>query len=57
MSGFITVLGILSLIGGVTQLSGLNRFEGPVLLIILGANLAVKPWFDRRQLFGKAEQG
>jgi hypothetical protein len=57
MSGFTTVLGILSLVSGVTQLSGLNRFEGPVLLIILGAYLVVKPWIEKRQLFGKAEQG
>jgi hypothetical protein len=56
MSGFTTVLGILSLIGGVTQLLGVNSFEGPVLLIILGAYLVVKPWFEKRQLFGKAEQ-
>jgi hypothetical protein len=56
MSGFTTVLGVLSLISGVTQLFGLHSFEGPVLLIILGAYLVVKPWFDQRQLFGKAEQ-
>jgi hypothetical protein len=56
MSGFTTVLGVLSLISGVTQLLGLHSFEGPVLLIILGAYLIVKPWFEKRQLFGKAEQ-
>jgi hypothetical protein len=56
MSGFTTVLGVLSLISGVTQLFGLHSFEGPVLLIILGAYLIVKPWFEKRQLFGKAEQ-
>jgi hypothetical protein len=56
MSGFTTVLGVLSLISGVTQLFGLHSFEGPVLLIILGAYLVVKPWFEERQLFGKAEQ-
>ena len=26
------------------------------LLIILGAFLLLRPWFDKRQLFGKAEQ-
>jgi hypothetical protein len=56
MSGFTTVLGVLSLISGVTQLFGLHSFEGPVLLIILGAYLIVKPWFEKRQLFGKAKQ-
>jgi hypothetical protein len=56
MSGFTTVLGVISLISGVTQLIGLHSLEGPVLLIILGAYLIVKPWFEQRQLFGKAEQ-
>jgi uncharacterized integral membrane protein len=56
MSGFTTVLGILSLVSGATQLMGLNSIEGPVLLIILGAYLIVKPWIEKRQLFGEAEQ-
>lgn len=56
MSGFTTVLGILSIIGGVVQLLGVKNLEGAFLLIILGAFLILKPWFDRRQLFGKAEQ-
>ena len=37
---------------------GLGCF-GPLLaffLIVLGAYLILKPWFDRRQMFGKAEQ-
>lgn len=56
MSGFTTFLGIVSLIGGVLQLMGLEAIEGPFFLIILGAILLVKPWFDKRQLFGKAEE-
>jgi hypothetical protein len=56
MSGFTTFLGVISLIGGVLQLMGLEVIEGAFLLIILGAFLLVKPWFDKRQLFGKAEQ-
>lgn len=56
MSGFTTVLGILSVIGGIVQLLGVNNLEGAFLLIILGMFLIVKPWFDKRQLFGKAEQ-
>ncbi len=56
MSGFTTVLGILSLVGGITELAGMTSLEGALLLIILGAYLLVKPWFDRRQLFGKAEE-
>ncbi len=56
MSGFTTVLGILSLIGGVAQLLGMRDMDGAMLLIILDAYLILKPWFDQRQLFGKAEE-
>lgn len=56
MSGFTTFLGILALIGGVLELLGINRIQGAILLIIFGAYLLVKPWFDQRQLFGKAEE-
>ncbi|MCX6068867.1 MAG: hypothetical protein NT121_24490 [Chloroflexi bacterium] len=56
MSGFTTVLGLLSVIGGVVQLFGVKNLEGAFLLIILGAYLVIKPWFDRRKLFGKAEE-
>ena len=55
MSGFTTILGILSLVSGFAQLFGVNMLEGAFLLIILGAYLILKPWFDKRQLFGKAE--
>lgn len=57
MSGFTTFLGALSLISGITQLFGVHDLEGPFLLIILGAYFLIKPYFDRRQLFGKAEEG
>jgi hypothetical protein len=56
MSGFTTFLGILSLIGGVVQLAGLRAIEGAFFFIILGAALLLKPWFDKRKLFGKAEE-
>lgn len=56
MSGFTTVLGILSVVGGVVQLFGVRNVEGAFLLIILGAYLVLKPWFDKRGLFGKAEE-
>ena len=55
MSGFTTILGILSLVSGFAQLFGVNMLEGAFLLIILGAYLILKPWFDKRQLFGKVE--
>jgi hypothetical protein len=56
LSGFTTFLGILSLLGGLAELIGLTSLQGALLLIILGASLVLKPWFDKRQLFGKAEQ-
>ncbi len=56
MSGFTTFLGVISLLSGVTQLLGMHNLDAPMLLIILGAYLIVKPWFDKRQLFGKAEE-
>jgi hypothetical protein len=57
MSGFTTVLGIIALLGGIAELLGVTSLEGALLLIILGAYLILKPWFDKRQLFGKAEEG
>ena len=56
MSGFTTFLGIVSIISGVLQLMGLNELGGAIFLIVLGSYLLIKPWFDRRQLFGKAEE-
>jgi hypothetical protein len=57
MSGFTTVLGLISVLGGVLQLLfGFKGLEGAFLLIILGVYLLLKPWFDQRRLFGKAEQ-
>lgn len=56
MSGFTTVLGILAVGGGIAELLGFTSLEGGMLLIILGAYLILKPWFEKRQLFGKAEQ-
>ncbi len=56
MSGFTTVLGILSVVAGVLQVLGIMAFEGAFLLIILGAYLLLKPWFDHHKLFGKAEE-
>ncbi len=56
MSGFTTFLGIIAIISGVLQLMGLNDLGGAIFLIILGSYLLIKPWFDQRQLFGKAEE-
>ena len=57
MSGFTTILGLISVLGGVVQLFGVKNLEGAFLLIMLGAYLVLKPWFDQRRLFGKAEEG
>lgn len=56
MSGFTTFLGILALVGGLVQMIFKFDVGGAFLLIILGAYLILKPWFDQRQLFGKAEE-
>jgi hypothetical protein len=56
MSGFTTILGILSLLGGIAELLGATSLEGALFFIILGAYLILKPWFEKRQLFGKAEE-
>jgi hypothetical protein len=56
MSGFTTFLGVLSLAGGVLEVIGVYDVDGPILLIVLGCYLLVKPYFDKRQLFGKAEE-
>jgi uncharacterized membrane protein len=56
MSGFTTFLGVISLVSGTLQLFGWNNFEGAIFLIILGAYVIAKPLFDKRQLFGKAEE-
>jgi hypothetical protein len=50
------VLGILALLGGTGDMLGWADLNGAVLLIILGAYLILKPWFEQRKLFGKAEQ-
>jgi len=56
MSGFTTFLGILSLLGGIIEIAGLADLNGALLLLILGAYLILKPWFEKHGLFGKAEE-
>jgi hypothetical protein len=56
MSGFTTILGILALLGGIAEVLGITSLDGALLLIILGAYLIFKPWFDKHKLFGKAEE-
>jgi hypothetical protein len=56
MSGFTTFLGIVAVVGGALELAGVGDIGGAVFLIVLGSYLILKPYFDRRGLFGKAEQ-
>ena len=56
MSGFTTVLGILSIAGGLLDLFGVEGMNGAVLLIVLGGYLIFKAYIEKRQLFGRAEQ-
>lgn len=56
MSGFTTFLGILSVTGGILDLFGMEGVNGAILLIVLGGYVILKPYFEKRQLFGKAEQ-
>jgi hypothetical protein len=56
MSGFTTFLGILSIVGGILELGGMKGIDGAVFLIVLGGSLILKPYFDKRKLFGKAEE-
>ena len=56
MSGFTTVLGILAVVGGIAEYLGWDSLNGALILIILGAYLILKPWFDKQRLFGKAEE-
>jgi uncharacterized membrane protein len=57
MSGFTTVLGILAILGGIGDMLGWADIDGAIILIILGAYLILKPWFEERKIFGKAEKG
>ena len=56
MSGFTTILGILALISGFAQLFGLVAYEWVFLLILLAAYLILRPWLNKMQIFGKAEE-
>ena len=56
MSGFTVFLGIVAIIGGILELTGMERIEGAILLIVLGAYVLLKPWFDKRALFGSSEE-
>lgn len=56
MSGFTTILGLIALATGISELAGVDLPGLAILLILLGAHLVLKPWLEERQLFGKAEE-
>lgn len=56
MSGFTTVLGIIALLTGIGELAGIDLPGFAILLILLGAQLVLKPWLEERKLFGKVEE-
>lgn len=56
MSGFTTFLGIVSIISGAAQVIWMESISGPAFLIIIGIYLVFKTWFDRKKVFGKAEE-
>jgi hypothetical protein len=56
MSSFTTFLGILSLASGVAQLLGWTALEDSLFFLLLGAFLLIRPIFDRKGRFGKAEE-
>lgn len=55
MSSFTTFLGILSLAGGIAQVLGWTALDDALFFLLLGAFLLIRPLFDRKRLFGKAE--
>ena len=56
MSGFTVFLGVVSIIGGILALVGMEQVEGPILLVVVGAALLLRPWFDKHALFGGSEE-
>lgn len=51
MSKFTIVLGILALLTGVGEFLGLDLPVFAILLVIVGAYLVLKPWFEKQQIF------
>ncbi len=49
MSGFSTVLGILALLAGLGDFFGVQLPVFPILLILIGADLLLKPLFEKKQ--------
>jgi hypothetical protein len=56
MSAFTTFLGLLSLAGGIAQLLGWTALDDALFFLLLGAFLLIRPIFDLKGRFGKAEE-
>jgi hypothetical protein len=52
MSTFTIVLGFLALLTGIGDLFGLNLPVLAILLILIGANMILRPWFERGKTQG-----
>jgi hypothetical protein len=48
MSSFTIVLGVLALLFGLSDFVGLNLPFFPILLILIGINIIIKPFFERK---------
>jgi hypothetical protein len=49
VSGFTTVLGVLTLVGGVVEWLGIDLPLLAVVLVAFGASLVVRPWVRRQR--------
>ncbi len=51
MSGFTVVLGLLAVLTGIAEFFGADLPIFAILLIIVGASMILRPWFEKNQLF------
>jgi len=51
MSGFTVVLGLLAVLTGIAELFGADLPIFAILLIIIGASMILRPWFEKQGLF------
>jgi hypothetical protein len=47
MSGFTLVLGVVALLTGIGDMAGLDLPVFPIILILIGANILLKPYFEK----------
>lgn len=49
MSGFTIVLGVIALLTGIGDMAGLDLPVFPIILILIGASILLKPWFEKNR--------